>query len=138
MRFPFFREGERCVKYPWAAEYLLAMPGVTDNWQMDWNWHRFYVGDKLFAAICIGDNEEGFVTVKLPPEEGELLQGQYEDVIPGYYMNKVHWNSVRTDGNVPDEVLRVILDHAWQTGFRSLTKKKQQQVIQAKEGGATV
>ena len=140
MRFPFFREGVLCVKYPWVEEYLLSKPGVSDNWQTDWNWHRFYVGEKFFAALCCRweDGEPSLITVKLPPDEGELLRGQYEDVIPGYYMNKVHWNSVRADGNVPDDVLRVIMDHAWQTGFQSLTKKKQQQIIQAKEGGATV
>ena len=126
------------MKYPWAADYLLAMPGVTDNWQTDWNWHRFYVGDRLFAALCIGADGDGFVTVKLPPEEGELLRSQHEDIIPGYYMNKRHWNSVRANGGVPDDMLRVILDHAWQTGFHALTKQKQQQIIQAKEGGATV
>lgn len=117
------------MHYPWVADHLLAMPGVTDNWQTDWNWHRFYVGDKFFCALCFDETGKlVFITLKLPPEEGELLRGQYLDVIPGYYMNKVHWNSVRAEGTVPDEVLRAMLDHAWQTGFAALTKKKQREI----------
>ena len=37
----------------------------------------------------------------LDPDEGEFLRSQYEDIIPGYYCNKKHWNSVKPDGNVP-------------------------------------
>ena len=50
---------------------------------------------KMFAALCFDDNnKESLITLKLEPVEGDFLRQQYKDIIPGYYMNKVHWNSV--------------------------------------------
>ena len=53
-----------------------------------------------------------YITCKLDPAEGEFLRRQYEDIIPGYYMNKVHWNSVKAEGNVPDALLREMLKNS--------------------------
>lgn len=124
------------MRYPWIDEYLLQKPAVTKDLQQDWNWIRYKIDDRMFAAICLDrENKPYYVTLKLPPEEGELLRGQYEDVLPGYYCNHVHWNSVRTDGQVPEDVLRTMLDHAWQSVFAGLTKKRQREILagQAKE-----
>lgn len=124
------------MRYPWIDEYLLQKPAVTKDLQQDWNWIRYKIDDRMFAAICLDrENKPYYVTLKLPPEEGELLRGQYEDVLPGYYCNHVHWNSVRADGQVPEDVLRTMLDHAWQSVFAGLTKKRQREILagQAKE-----
>lgn len=93
------------MKYPWIDEYLLAKPSVTKDLQAEWNWIRYQIGGKLFAAICLDDatGKAVYITLKLDPAEGEFLRRQYEDIIPGYYMNKVHWNSIKADGSVPDD-----------------------------------
>ena len=44
-------------------------------------------------------------------------------------MNKIHWNSVKADGEVPDDVLKDMLDKAYQIVFESLTKKKQKEIL---------
>lgn len=94
------------MKYEWIGEYLLEKPGVTKDLQADWNWIRYQIGGKMFAAICLDDNDKPYyITLKLEPLEGDFWRKQYEDIIPGYYMNKVHWNSVKADGNVPDDIL---------------------------------
>lgn len=68
-------------------------PGVT-KLPPQWNWIRYAIGGKMFAAVCLsGKNEPKYITLKLEPEEGSFLRGQYDDIIPGYYMNKQHWNS---------------------------------------------
>ena len=122
------------MKYPWIDEYLLAKAGVSRNYQADWKWERYYVGDKMFAAICMDDsNRPYYITLKLEPMEGEFWRGQYEDIIPGYYMNKTHWNSVKADGAVPDDVLRGLLDDAYQTGLKGLSKKKQKELLDGKD-----
>ena len=41
------------MKYPWIEEYLMGKPGVTKDLQADWNWIRFHIGGKMFAAICL-------------------------------------------------------------------------------------
>ena len=67
----------------------------------------------------------------LPPEEGEFLRRQYADIIPGYYMNKQHWNSVYLDGAVPDDVLRGMVDQSYALLLASLTKQQRAQVTGA-------
>ena len=70
------------------------------------------------------------VWIKLEPLEGEFLRREYEDIIPGYYMNKVHWNSVKVSGSVPDDVVRDMLDHAYDVVLRSFSKKKQKEILE--------
>lgn len=53
------------------------------------------------------------------------MRQQYADIIPGYYMNKVHWNSVNADGEVPDDLLKDMLDKSYQLVLSGFSKKKQ-------------
>lgn len=118
------------MRYTWIDEYLLAKKGVTKDLQADWNWIRYQIDGKLFAAICLDDGDRPvYITLKLKPEEGEFWRGQYEDVIPGYYMNKVHWNSIRPDGAVPDDILRDMLDKSYALVLGGLSKKRQRELL---------
>ena len=117
------------MKYEWIDEYLLNKPGVTKDLQKDWNWIRYQIGGKMFAAICLDDDDKPYyITLKLEPVEGVFWRQKYEDIIPGYYMNKTHWNSVKADGNVPDDVLKDLLDKAYSIVLGSLTKKLQREL----------
>ena len=119
------------MKYEWMDEYLLEKKGVTKDIQEEWNWIRYHIGGKMFAAICRDDdNIPVYITLKLDPLEGNYLRNQYEDIIPGYYMNKTHWNSVKADGEVPDDVLKDLLDKAYTIVLESLTKKKQKEILE--------
>ena len=121
------------MKYPWLDGYLLQKPGVTKDLQPEWNWIRYKIGEKMFAAICLNDEGNAvYINLKLEPSEGEFLRQQYPDIIPGYYMDKRHWSSVRLDGAVPDELLRKMLDESYRLVLASLSKKKQKLVL---EGG---
>ena len=118
------------MKYEWIDEYILKMPGVTKDLQKDWNWIRYQIGGKMFAAICLDDKDKPYyITLKLEPLEGDFWRKQYEDIIPGYYMNKQHWNSVKADGEVPDDILKDLLDKAYQIVFGSFSKKKQKEIL---------
>ena len=88
------------MKYPWLDEYLMKKSGVTKNTE-NWNWVRYMIGGKMFVAVCLDDNDKPYyITLKLEPLEGEFLRKQYDDIVPGFYMNKVHWNSIKPDGEV--------------------------------------
>ena len=78
----------------------------------------------MFAAVCMdSDGNPYYITLKLDPMEGDFLRKQYEDIIPGYYMNKTHWNSIRADGEVPGDLLKDLLDKAYEIVLGSLSKK---------------
>lgn len=119
------------MKYEWIDEYLLKKPGVTKDFQEEWNWIRYHIGGKMFAAICRDDDDKPYyITLKTDPLEGEFLRKEYEDIIPGYYMNKVHWNSVKADGEVPDDMMEDMLDKAYRLVLRGLTRKKQREILE--------
>ena len=118
------------MKYPWIDEYLLAKRGVTKDFKQEWGWYRYQIGGKMFAAICLGeDGKPYYITLKLEPYEGKELRDRYPDIIPGYYMNKLHWNSVRPDGDVPDDVLRDMLDKSYALVLSGLPKKVQAEIL---------
>lgn len=118
------------MRYTWIDEYLLQKPGVTKDLQKDWNWVRYKVGDKMFCAICLSwENEPYYINLKLEPMEGEFFRNQYPgDVIPGYYSNKIHWNSITPDGAVPDETLKGMLDNSYALVLGGFSKKKQREI----------
>ena len=46
------------MKYDWIDEFLLGKSGVTKDLQEEWNWIRYQIGGKMFAAICRDDNNQ--------------------------------------------------------------------------------
>ncbi len=84
----------------------------------------------MFAVIIqVSLRMTYYITLKLEPLEGDFWRRQYEDIIPGYYMNKQHWNSVKADGEVPDDILKDLLDKAYQIVLGSFSKKKQKEIL---------
>lgn len=119
------------MRYEWLDTYLLEKRGVTKDLQKDWNWIRYHIGDKMFAAVCLNweDSQPYYITLKLEPSEGDFLRKQYEDIIPGYYMNKEHWNSIKPDGEVPDDLLKDLLDKSYELVLSSFSKKRQREIL---------
>lgn len=119
------------MKYEWLDEFLLNKKSVEKDLKAEWNWIRYLIGGKMFAAVCLDDNNNPYyITLKLEPSEGEFLRNQYDDIIPGYYMNKIHWNSVKADGNVPDDLLRDMLTKSYNLVLNGLSKKKQKELLE--------
>lgn len=118
------------MRYHWLDEYLLNKRSVTKDLQPAWNWIRYHIGGKMFAAICLDDqNRPYYVNLKVDPAEGEFLRDQYEDIIPGYYSDKRNWISVKPDGAVPDELLRDLLDKAYHLMLGGFSKKRQREIL---------
>ena len=91
---------------------------------------RYQLGGKLFAAVCLDDKDKPvYVTMKLLPARGDLLRQQFEDIIPGYYCNKVHWNSVKADGCVPDALLKDMLDESYGLILNAFSKKRREEIL---------
>ncbi len=119
------------MKYNWMDEFLLNKKAVTRDLQKEWNWIRYKIGDKMFAVICLGEDDKPYyINLKVEPEEGAFLREQYEDIIPGYYSNKKHWISVNPDGNVPDDLLKDLLDKAYELVLAGFSRKKQKEILE--------
>lgn len=122
------------MRYHWIDEYLMKKKAVTKNLQEDWNWIRYCIDDKMFVAVCLDEADEPYyINVKTDPQESVYLREQYVDIIPGYYSNKVHWNSIKPDGKVPDELVKHLLDESYELVFAGFSKKKQKELLGEKE-----
>ncbi len=118
------------MKYPWIDEYLMKKRGVTRDLQAEWNWIRYQIGGKMFAAILLDDDDRPYyINLKLDPMEGEMLRRKFSDIIPGYYSNKQHWNSVKADGNIPGDLVRQWLDRSYQLVLKGFPKQKQREIL---------
>lgn len=118
------------MKYEWLDAFLLSMPKATKDYKVEWEWTRYQIGGKLFAAICkAATGERDLLTLKLDPMDGDFLRSQYEDIIPGYYMNKVHWNSIYLDGIITDELMQEMIEKSYKIVFNSLSKKVQRELL---------
>lgn len=128
MKYPHERRTQ--MKYPWIDEYLLGKRKVTKDLQADWNWVRYKIGGKMFAAICLNwDNKPYYITLKVDPDEGDFLKSQYPDIVAGYYMAKTHYISVKPDGEVPDDLLMDLLDKAYRLMLQTFSKKRQREIL---------
>ena len=117
-------------QYPWLKDYLLSKKGMTMDYKEEWEWHRFLLRDKMVAAFCGEKSDRPLFTVKCEPDFNDFLRQAYPDIIEGYYMNKIHWNSVIIGGSVPDEVVREMCDRAYALILGSLPKKVQKEIEQ--------
>lgn len=113
------------MNYPWLDEYLLSKKAVEKDFKVEWQWDRYQIGNKLFAAICYGEDGKQVLTVKCEPEFGTYLRENYNDITPGYYMNKVHWNSVDLNGNVPESIIKDMIEQSYKLVLNSFSKKRQ-------------
>lgn len=121
------------MKYEWIDKYLLDKNEVSKNIQKEWNWIRYVINDKMFVAVCLNeDNHPYYITLKLKPENGKKLREKYKDIIPGYYMNKNNQNSIKIDGDVSEQLLKMMLNESYQLIFNSFSKKKQLEILKKK------
>ncbi|KRQ86864.1 hypothetical protein ABG79_01355 [Caloramator mitchellensis] len=80
------------------------------------------VGSRMFAIIQVRENNLN-ISLKCEPILAEFLRYQYKSVIPGYHLNKKHWNTVIIDGSVPIEEINKLIDHSYELVFSKLTKE---------------
>lgn len=119
------------MKYDWLDEYCLAKKGAEKDFKAEWGVTRYLIGGKIFGMHGGDKNHNEILTLKCEPAFGQLLREQYEHIIPGYYMNKEHWNSVYMDGDVPDEILRQMIDMSHELVLKSLSKKAMHEILGA-------
>ncbi|KGL38294.1 hypothetical protein BMT55_02655 [Listeria newyorkensis] len=116
------------AKYPTIHEAALSLKGATHDYKEEWGADRFFVGEKMFAML--GTNKEGrdILTVKVEPNQGEILRSENPAIIPGYYMNKSHWVSVLLDEENNAEFLAKLLAHGYEQVLRKLPKYRQKEI----------
>lgn len=104
--------------------YCLGLPGATEGTPFGPDVIVFKVGEKLFALTGIDDYPPS-LNLKCDPERSVELRESYEAIKPGYHMNKRHWNTVTTGGDVSRNLLFELIDHSYDLVRKSLPQKAQ-------------
>ena len=102
-------------------EYCLTKPGAREETPFGSDVLVFKVGGKMFALAAL-DEVPTTVNLKCDPDLALDLRDRYEQVGPGYHMNKRHWNTVEIDTGIPDVELRKMIDHSYELVVKSLPK----------------
>ncbi|WP_207535923.1 MmcQ/YjbR family DNA-binding protein [Desertivirga arenae] len=108
-------------------EICVGKIGVTESFPFDENTLVFKVGGKMFLLIDLA-NPVAF-NAKCNPEKAVQLREEYDEVTPGYHMNKVHWNTVNMQGRLSFQQLKELIDHSYDLVFNSLPKKLRDGII---------
>jgi len=107
-------------------DYCLAKPGVTEGLPFGEDTLVFKVGEKLFLLTSISQGDQ--FNVKCDPELAIELREQHHEVQPGYHMNKKHWNTVHTDGNLTRRQICDMIDHSYDLVLNGLPKNIREQI----------
>jgi predicted DNA-binding protein (MmcQ/YjbR family) len=102
-------------------EYCLAKAAVTESTPFGEDVLVFKVSGKMFALVAL-DEVPATANLKCDPDRALELRDRYEQVRPGYHMNKKHWNTVEIDSEISDSELRNMIDDSYDLVVRSLPK----------------
>ena len=102
-------------------EYCLSKSHTTEGTPFGPDVLVFKVGGKMFALAAL-DEMPTTANLKCDPDWALDLRDRYEEVRPGYHMNKKHWNTVEIEGTIPDAQLRKMIDHSYELVVKSLPK----------------
>lgn len=99
--------------------YCLQKRGVIEDFPFGDSTPVMKVGGKMFALLSL--DEPPSVNLKCDPSRAIELREVYPSIIPGYHMNKKHWNTVMLDGSLPNELMRSMIDHSYKLVVGALT-----------------
>ena len=102
-------------------EYCLSKTGATEGTPFGPTVVVFKVGGKMFAIASL-DEIPTTANLKCDPDLALELRDRYEQVRPGYHMNKKHWNTVELESGIPEGELRTMIDHSYDLVVKSLPK----------------
>jgi predicted DNA-binding protein (MmcQ/YjbR family) len=92
-------------------EYCISKKNVTESFPFGDDTLVFKTNGKIFALVNLGGDLS--INLKCEPSLALELRERYPAVVPGYHMNKTHWNTVNLDGSVPDREIFSWIDHSY-------------------------
>ena len=93
-------------------DYCLSKPGAEETLPFGPDVIVFKVNNKSFLLLPL-DKEQLQFNVKCDPDLALELREQYSCVLPGWHMNKKHWNTIVVDGSAPSKLILEWIDHSY-------------------------
>ena len=108
-----------------ARTALLAKNAVTEETPFGPDVLVYKVGGKMFATLGF-ENEVGRMNLKCEPDRAIKLREEHESIIPGYHMNKKHWNTLVLDGSLSASLVEDLITHSYDLVISGMTKKQRE------------
>ena len=109
------------MKYQQAKRYLLNKPEAIEDYPFGPEVAVFRIKSKMFATLT-ETSDGAAMNLKCDPDEALALRDIFEGVIPGYHMNKKHWNTVLLNDTVPVSEIERMIDRSYGLVVKSLKK----------------
>jgi predicted DNA-binding protein (MmcQ/YjbR family) len=93
-------------------DYCLSLPGAEETFPFGSRTSVFKVAGRMFALSQLGADSLR-VSLKCDPDLAEALRGAHPAVLPGYHLNKRHWNTVVIDGSLPEDAIRDMIEDSY-------------------------
>ena len=107
-----------------VSDYCLSKPGAVEELPFGPDTLVFKVLGKIFALTGL-DGPDCRVNLKCDPDRAIQLRAEFPDaVLPGYHMNKVHWNTVICDQGLSRQMICQLIDHSYDLVVASLPAKR--------------
>ena len=104
-----------------VRNYCLTLPQTREDYPFGPDVQALKIKEKLFAVMTTRQGIER-VNLKCDPEEAIILREIFKDVIPGYHMNKMHWNTVILSGSIPAGEIKRMIDRSYCLVVKKLRK----------------
>jgi predicted DNA-binding protein (MmcQ/YjbR family) len=108
-------------------EYCLKKRGVTEEFPFGENTPVYKLMGKIFLIASISIPVT--INLKCDPEKAVELRERYPSVVPGYHMNKMHWNTVTIDNTIPDKLILQWIDDSFKLIFNRLKKADKEKLL---------
>lgn len=95
-----------------VEEYLLSMPNARLDYPFGEDVAVYKVGDKMFALVP-EKSKPVRISLKCDPQLANVLREKYESVMPGYHLNKKHWNTIVLSGQLPWDDIKGLIRHSY-------------------------
>ena len=115
-----------------AKDYFLTRPEARFDFPFGPDVYVFKVKDKMFGTLG-WEEKVARINLKCEPEQAVFLRDLFPSVIPGYHMNKLHWNTVILDGTVPVGEIQRMIDLSYSLVVKKM-KKADRQSLEIKYG----
>ncbi|GAA5214245.1 MmcQ/YjbR family DNA-binding protein [Corallincola platygyrae] len=121
----------------WLRAFLLSLPDSEESYPFGADVAVFKVRNKMFALFGTesielengGSIARARLNIKCDPDEAAALRDIYKAVIPGYHMNKKHWNTVICDGSISKGEIERMIENSFRLVVATLPKKQQVGVL---------
>ncbi len=111
------------MNYQSAREYMLSRPQAWEDFPFNPHIAVLKVRNKMFATLSVDDGTAR-INLKCDPAEAQMLRDVFTAVLPGYHMNKRHWNTVLLDGTVPRGELERMIDRSYGLVVKGMSRQE--------------